>query len=240
MRNRTHADGAVRDGLRLRVVASMGAKAPLRQLFPRFETQTGCLVEASYASSHAIAQAVTCEGEFDLLIVTDSALAALSGRGVRPRAAAAFGTTLTSLAFRAEETPPALTCSEALAELVIRARAISLSDPARGGSSSRYFLDLADRLGLGTTVRQKALFTGPGEGAVPVQDGRADLGIAQASEVALTSGLSCIPLAVEDPKARSEYWLCFSASCDSAAEILAHFLLCAETREVRRANGLLC
>jgi ABC-type molybdate transport system substrate-binding protein len=231
---------ASNDQVRLRVVASMGAKAPLQQLFPIFERQSGHVIEARYASSHAIAEAVSCDGDFDILIVTEAGRAALDQRGVCARSSATFGTTLTSLAFPAHEPHPDLSRSGTLAELLSRARAISLSDPTRGGSSARYFLDLVDRLGLGALVRAKAIYTEPGEGAVPVHDGRADLGVAQASEVALTPGLVCLPLAAEDPRARSEYLLCLSGACHEQADGLGRFLLCAQTQEVRRANGLLC
>jgi molybdate transport system substrate-binding protein len=240
MPNSTVASGASGDRHRLRIVASMGVKAPLQVLLPEFETQAGFEIEARYASSYAIAGTISCQQDFDILIVTETARVALAQRGVRARQASAFGTTLTSLAFRTEDARPDLSCTASLGDLVSRARAISLSDPARGGSSSRYFLELSDRLGFGAVVRSKAIFTGPGEGAVPVHEGRADLGVAQASEVALTPGLACIPLAQEDPRARSEYLLCLSDSSHAAADLLSRFLLRAGTRELRRANGLLC
>jgi hypothetical protein len=228
------------EAARLRLVASMGAKAPLQSLLPAFEAQSGFFVDTHYASSQAIAESVGTDADFDVLIVTAAALEVLGRRGVDACATASFGTTLTSLALRPCDPHPGEPCAAALAAIVRHASVISLSDPTRGGSSSRYFLTLADGLGLGETVRRKAMFTGPGEGAVPVSEGRADLGIAQASEIALTPGLVCVPLAGTDPRARSEYLLCLSRRAHRHASGLGHYLLGSGTRDARRANGLTC
>jgi molybdate transport system substrate-binding protein len=123
---------------------------------------------------------------------------------------------------------------------VKRARAISYSDPALGGGSANFFARLIEDLGVGDALRAKAVLTMPGEAGYPVGDGRAEYGVAQASELALVSGIDCVPLFPDAPKSRSVYAVGVSEASPNvaAARAFVAFLTSYEAKSVLNSKWL--
>ncbi len=139
----------------------------------------------------AIVGRKTAAGEaFDVAIAGDKALEKLVEQGiVLAGSTAIFGVNGASLAYRRGAAKPDIATPDALKAVILNAKTISFSDPAGGGSSSNYFAGIIQQLGLTDEVQRKAILTEPGKGAFPVGEGKAEIGVAQTSEIAMAPGV---------------------------------------------------
>ena len=83
-------------------------------------------------------------------------------------------------------------------------------------------------------------FSDPAAGAFPVGEGKADIGIAQTSEVAMVPGVEGVAVFPDDPKSKSIYSAGVSAASKEteAARALLKFMQSPEALAIRKAKGL--
>jgi molybdate transport system substrate-binding protein len=124
--------------------------------------------------------------------------------------------------------------------VILKANKISLSDPADGGASSVYFVSVIRRIGLYDDFQRKAIRTKAGEGIFPVSDGTAEIGVAQASEIALAPGVEGVPIFPSDPKSKSSYVAGVSSKSKEidASRAFIKFMLSPAAVEIRKSKGL--
>jgi molybdate transport system substrate-binding protein len=139
------------------------------------------------------------------------------------------------LAYQAEAAPPDISTPEALRAVLLTASSISLSDPKHGGGSSKYFIDLLASLDIAAAVIPKLLLTAGGQGAVPVAEKKAEIGIAQTSEIAMLAGVAAAPFS----GSAVNYELAVSAHHPHpASAALAAFIAGPHGAKIRRKRGL--
>ena len=225
----------------INVVASSALKAAFNELVPVFEKASGHKLILPYDPS-AVGRSKLASGEaFDVAIVDRASFQELVSKGLRLAAPfSVLAVNSAQLAYTAGKPKPDVSSPEALKATVLAAKSMSYSDPALGGSSSNYFVGVAEKLGILEQVRAKAIVTKPGQGAFPVGEGRAEIGIAQASEVALVKGVAGIDIFPEDPRSRSVYAIGVSASAahPAGAQAFVAFLKSPEAVALMKSKGL--
>ena len=215
------------------------AKALLDALVPAFEKVSRRSVVVRYPGL-ALTNMITAGEPFDVVIAPAGALGALvKGDWVLPDSQAVLGSSIVCLAYRSGTPAPDISTPAALKAVVLNAKAISYSDPAAGGPSTLYFAGLIGQLGIAEDVQRKAILTKIGAGAVPVGDGRADVGIAQTTEIALVPGVTGVPLNPSDPRTKTTFSAGVAAKSANAdaARAFVRFLLTPDALAVAKASG---
>lgn len=225
----------------LKVISSGAYRSALEVIIPLFETASAHKIVAQYDSAAMVARKIE-EGEaFDLAITSSGALERLVKNGIVSEFGhAVVGGNTASLVYRRGSPRPAIATPDELKAALLGAKTISFSNPAGGGSSSNYFAGIIRELGIAEEVRRKAILTKSGQGAFPVGDGRAELGVAQTSEIAMVPNVEGVPIFPSDPKSKSRYAAGVSSKSmeAEAARAFIRFMLSPEASAIRRAKGL--
>jgi molybdate transport system substrate-binding protein len=225
----------------LKVMASGAYRAALDDIIPLFEKASGHKIVVHYDAAAMVARKIEAGEAFDVVITSVAALDGLAKRELAlPEPQAVVGINAASLAYRRGTAKPDISTSEALKALLLAAKTISFSDPAAGGSSSNYFASVIQRLGIAEEIQRKAILTKPGEGALPVGEGRAEIGVAQTSEIAMVPGVDGVAIFPSDPKSNSTYAAGVSRTSQNAAASSAFvsFMLSPDAVAIQRSKGL--
>ncbi len=221
------------------IVMSTGAyQAALDEIIHDFVQRSGLAARAVYAAATAIAARIAAGETFDVVITTAPSMAALGDSGfVRPSSRRKAGCNAVCLAYRRNAKPPRAATPDGLRDTLLAAESISLSDPVHGGGSSKYFLDMLAALGIEAAVSPKLVLTLGGQGARPVAEGAAELGVAQTSEIAAFPGLAAVPLL---PASRVDYEIAVAAraAAPQAAAALIESLSSPAGAAIRARCGL--
>jgi molybdate transport system substrate-binding protein len=223
----------------LKIIGVVPTKAALDEIVPAFEKASGHAAFIEYGGPDATSKLAAGE-PFDVVITTVANLDTLIKAGiVLPDSRATFGITTVSLAYRSGSPKPDTSTLDALKAVLLKAKTISLSDPAAGAPASTYFTGVIQPLGISEDVLRKAILTKIGQGAFPVGDGRADIGVAQTSEIALVPGLEGVPVSPSDPKGRFAWATGVSSkSMDiEGARAFVKFMLAPAATAIRKAKG---
>jgi molybdate transport system substrate-binding protein len=237
----TTSSGRAQSNAPVNVMALVAVKAALDGIVPLFQKTSGRKIAIQYDSGANIARRITSGEAFDVVVTGVAALNDFTKAGlVAADSQSMIGTTVASLAYRRGASRPDISTPDALKAVVLNAKSISFSDPALGGASSVYFAGIIEHLGISDDVQRKATLTKPGEGAFPVGNGQAEIGVAQASEIAMVPGVDGVPIFPSDPKSKSSYAAGISSKSTQAdaARAFVRFLLSPEATAIRKAKGL--
>lgn len=121
---------------------------------------------------------------FDVVVLTAPALATIAAEG---RVVEGTQTTLArvgiGVAVRAGAARPDIGTTQAFRTALLAARNVALIDPAAGGTSGIYLMQLFDRMGISAEMRAKAVLVPGGYAADRVADGTAEMALQQVSEL---------------------------------------------------------
>jgi molybdate transport system substrate-binding protein len=165
----------------LKLMASTGVYSVMQEVIPGFEAKTGAKVIASYDTSNIILKRVQSGESADLIILTRSAIdnlvrqGTVASNGVTDLAVSGVG-----MVVRSGEKHPNIKTSEDLKKTLLGAKSVAFTGT---GASGIYFLSVADKLGIGTQVREKAVTPEGGHIAKIVAAGDAQLGVQMKSEL---------------------------------------------------------
>lgn len=179
----------------------------LDALLPEFERTSGHTVERWDATAGKV-RVKLLEGTpenplADVAFVTSSVIADVetAGRIVVPSKVELARSAL-GVAIRKGAAKPDVADEAALKRLILSARAIALTDPAGGGNTGRYFMGIADRLGVGAELKAKTrLYRHGGHVSEGVAAGEADFGITVISEILPIPGAEvggALPVSVQN------------------------------------------
>lgn len=222
------------------IVASVAMRPALDGLKTDFEQALGQDPVVTYGTAPSTRQIIESGAAFDVVITTPANIEALVRSGfllAEPRAV--VGVAVASIAYREGTPPPNVGNDAAFAAFVRSISMLSLSDPAKGGASSTFFMSALRRLGLSNDA-PKLLFTAPGDGAVPVGAGTVAYGVALTSEIAAIAGVRGVPLLPDDPSGKTVLIAAISARTTRSemAHAFIDALLKPHGEVVRRAAGL--
>ena len=171
------------------VLAAGATESTVRDVVGQFEKQTGHRVSLSFGAVGLLRDRLQAGERADAVIVTPVIIEQLTAKGfVRPGSRVDLGRVGGGIAVRAGASPPAVGTPDALKRALLQAKEVWYADPAKA-TAGAYFLEVADRLGIGDEVRRKGHTAAGGREAMKqMAESKADaIGLTQVSEILAVS-----------------------------------------------------
>ena len=147
----------------LNVLAAGAVEAVVREMVGNFEKESGHTVKLTYAPVGALRDKIYAGEPSDLTIVTPVIIEQLMAKGlVRSSTRTDLGRVGGGIAVRKGAPRPAIGTPEELKRALLAAKEIYYADP-KIATAGAYFLQVADRLGIGEEVRKKGRTAGGGK-----------------------------------------------------------------------------
>jgi len=175
-----HAEG-------IRVLSSVGIKAVVDDLAPRFEKSTGHTVTTVFDLASVLKTKIDGGEPFDVAILTPALLDDLIAKGtIAASSRSVVARVGLGMMIKAGATKPDLRSVESFKRTVIGARSVTY---ATAGASGVAFLATLDRLGIAAPVRAKAKPAASGEEVnANILSGASDLAVLPVSEILPVKG----------------------------------------------------
>lgn len=228
--------------------AAAGVKAPAEEIIQVFELQTGHKVARLYDTAGEAEVRFVANSQNGVLITTEVRIKNASAPGGKLLGGTArqVGDTVAGVAiskkFKAEGTATGLVdigSAGNLKTVLLAAKRIAFSDPARGATVGVHFAHVIDKLGIKDAVIAKAVIAKDGiETMKLVASGEVDLGITQMSEILQADRallLGTFPVELE-LATRYSSWIASDSS--SAVKSLADAFQSGLGREALAKHGL--
>jgi molybdate transport system substrate-binding protein len=129
----------------------------------------------------------------DVLILSRPVLDSLQAQGkVVKDSIADVGTSYVAVGVRAGAPRPDISTPDRLKDALLATRSISYADPAKGGASGVHMAKVIDRLGITEEMKPKTILVPGAQAGELVARGEAEMGVAQASEIAAVPGTQVV------------------------------------------------
>ena len=224
-------------------VMSTGAVEPMvKMLAPVFERETGHKANLNFGTAGGLRARLEKGEQADLIILPAATIETMEKAGaIVPGSSIDLGRTVTGIAIKEGAPAPDVSTPEAFKQALIKARGVSFSDPAAGGSSGTYFAGLLKKMGIADEVNKKAVLGKRGyEVAQAVVDGRVEIGTTFISELLTVPGVRILGPLPGELYFANTYTAGISAASrqQDAAKALLRVLTDSKTRERWAAAGL--
>jgi molybdate transport system substrate-binding protein len=179
----------------LNILTGAGMSMPVKAMAADFAARTGIHVTVVSDTAGGVQKRMEQGEKFDLVIGTQAVMDALTKEGKVAAAHSNLARMVAGLGAKTGTPAPAMADGAAVKATLLAARNISYVDPAMGGITGVFFLQQADKLGIGAAVRAKALLEPNGSGvAEAVAGGQAQYGVTLISEMLPNKGVTVWPL----------------------------------------------
>ena len=180
----------------IKVMCAGAVQGPVTELTPAFMQATGHEVELDYNTVGALKERFVGGEKADVIVLSFAAIEALEKEG---RFVAGSRTDLgrasCGVAVRDGMMMPNIATVEGFKRMLKFAGSIAANDPAHGGSSGIYLVDLLKRMGLYDEVKPKLVLCKTGrECALALVRGEAEIGITFTSEFVPVAGTRVVGL----------------------------------------------
>lgn len=147
----------------LNILAAGATESIIRDMVGTFERESGHTVRLTYAPVGALRDKIYAGEPADLTIVTPVIIEQLQAKGlVRPNTTVPLGKVGGGIAVRKGAPHPTIGTPEELKQALLATMEIYYADP-KIATAGAYFLQVADRLGIGDEVRKKGRTAGGGK-----------------------------------------------------------------------------
>jgi molybdate transport system substrate-binding protein len=179
----------------LKILTGAGMSMPVRALAADFGQRTGTHVSVVSDTAGGVQKRMEAGEKFDLVIGTTAVLETLTKENKVSGQHADLARMVAGISAKAGTAKPALADSAQFKATLLQARNIAYVDPASGGITGVFFLQQADKMGVGQQVRAKAVLKPNGTGvADAVARGEAQYGVTLISEMLPNKGVTVWPL----------------------------------------------
>ena len=179
----------------LNILTGAGMSMPVKALARDFGIRTGTHVTVVSDTAGGVQKRMEQGEKFDLVIGTEAVMDTLTKEGKVAAAHEKLAQMVAGIGAKAGTPKPAIADGAAVKATLLAARNIAYVDPAMGGITGVFFLQQADRLGIGAAVRAKAVLMPNGSGvAEAVAGGRAQYGVTLISEMLPNKDVTVWPL----------------------------------------------
>jgi len=178
----------------IKVMSAGAVEAMVKVLGAEFERDSGHKLNLNFGTAGSLRDRVK-NGEIpDLLILPPAALDAIDKPGMfMPGTRIDVGRTVTGIVIRDGAPVPDISTPDAFKAALLKAKAISYTDPQAGGSSGTMFARLLEELGIAGEMAKKTVYGRRGyEVAQTVVDGRAEIGTTFISEILTVKGAKVV------------------------------------------------
>jgi len=169
----------------INVLAAGATEAVIRDTVGTFEKESGHTVRLTYAPAGAIGNSILAGEPADLVVTTPAVIDRLLPEGkVRPETRTDLGRVGGGIAVPLGAPRPAIGTPRELKEALLAAEEIYYADPTVA-TAGAYFLQVADRLGIGEEVKKKGRTAGGGKIAMELmaKSTATAIGLTQVSEI---------------------------------------------------------
>lgn len=211
------------DAKELKILTGAGMSMPVRALAADFGQRTGANVSVVSDTAGGVQKRMEAGEKFDLVIGTATVLETLTKEGKVAGAHADLAQMVAGISAKTGTAKPALSDRAQLKATLLQAQNIAYVDPASGGITGVFFLQQADKMGIGRQVRAKAVLRPNGTGvADAVARGQAQYGVTLISEMLPNKGVTVWPLP-DDTQMTTIYTAAVATNAENAMD--AHALL---------------
>ena len=224
----------------LKILTGAGMSMPVRALAADFGVATGTHVSVVSDTAGGVQKRVEAGETFDLVIGTTAVLDRLTQEGKVAAHHADLAQMVAGISARLGAAKPAIADSSQVKATLMAAKTIAYVDPASGGITGVFFLQQADKLGVGHEVRAKAVLKPNGTGvAEAVASGEAQYGVTLISEMLPNKGVTVWPLP-DDIQMTTIYTAAVATNAENAmdAEALLKDLRGPKGRQASLTAGL--
>ena len=178
----------------LKVLSAIGMRLVMEELGPKFEQATEHKLAISFGAGGVVVERVQSGETADVVLLPRPALERLTKDG---RLVADSETLLArsgiGVAVRKGAPKPDMSSPEALKRTLLAAKSITYSNPVLGGASGTHFAKVLDRLGIGSEMKAKTVFSKvPGEVGQLVANGEAEIAVHQIQELISVPGIEIV------------------------------------------------
>jgi molybdate transport system substrate-binding protein len=179
----------------LKILTGAGMSVPVRALAADFGSRTGAYVTVVSDTAGGVQKRVEAGEKFDLVIGTTAVLDTLTKENKVSASHTDLAQMVAGISARVGAAKPAIADGAEVKATLLAAKTIAYVDPASGGITGVFFLQQADKLGVGREVRAKAVLKPNGTGvAEAVAGGEAQYGVTLISEMLPNKGVTVWPL----------------------------------------------
>lgn len=226
----------------IKLLCAVALRPAMDQLVAGFEKASNHNVVVSYANMGSITERIRNNEMADVSITSPQQWERLRKEGkVMPDFRVQFARIGIAFFVKKGAAPPNLDTVQAVKRALLNARAIAVTDPARGSPSGVRALQLFERLGVASDLKERTrLVPGFPQFVQALAKGDADIGINHSSEIARTTELA---LAGPLPAEIQSYTLYVAgiptaAKQADAAKALVKFLATPAAAALFRATGV--
>jgi len=202
----------------LKVLTGAGMSLPVRTLADDFGRRTGSHVTVVSDTAGGVQKRMEAGETFDLVIGTTAVLDTLTQEKKVSASHTDLAQMVAGISARVGAAKPAIADGAEVKATLLAAKNIAYVDPASGGITGVFFLQQADRLGMGREVRAKAVLKPNGTGvAEAVASGEAQYGVTLISEMLPNKGVTVWPLP-DDIQMTTIYTAAIASNAENAMD----------------------
>jgi molybdate transport system substrate-binding protein len=222
------------------LIAPGGIRAPLEQLLPGFERQTGRTVKATFGSGRGTKQQVVRGDAFDVPVVQPPYPGVLASGNVVAASATPLATVAVAVAVRKGAPKPDISTPDAVKRMLLAAQSIAYPDPSRGAAAGISFEQTLRKLGIYDQMQPKIHRAQGGAGAMDLlAKGQVEIGLTFLSEMK-NPGIDVVgtlPRSISTPTALVGF-VSTHAKDPAAAKALLEYLSSPAAAPVYKSHGM--
>ena len=205
----------------LKILTGAGMSMPVKALAADFGARTGDNVTVVSDTAGGVQKRMEAGEAFDLVIGTQAVIDALTREGKVAGPHSDLARMVAGIGAKSGTPRPAIADGAQFKAALLAARNVSYVDPASGGITGVFFLQQADKLGMGGKVRAKAVLKPNGSGvAEAIASGEAQYGVTLISEMLPNKGVVVWPLP-DDIQMTTIYAAALSTNAENAMDARA-------------------
>ncbi|HGM5323932.1 hypothetical protein AAY84_04285 [Serratia marcescens] len=177
----------------LNVMSTVAFKPAFAKLAKQYLQDTGTTLHITYGTIASLKKQIDGGATADVILLSRPVLDALQEQGKVTRGSIVnIGSSYVAIGVRAGTSKPDISTTEKLKTALLSAKSISYADPAKGGASGVYFASVIRQLGIAEQLKNRTVLVPGAEAGEMVVQGRAEIAVAQASEIAAVPGTQVV------------------------------------------------
>ncbi|HGM5324764.1 TPA: molybdate ABC transporter substrate-binding protein [Serratia marcescens] len=175
------------------VMSTVAFKPALTRLAEQYQQDTGNTLHMTYGTIAGLKKQIDGGATADVIVLSRPVLDALQEQGKVARGSIVnTGSSYVAIGVRAGASQPDISTVEKLKSALLSAKSIAYADPAKGGASGVYFAGVLRQLGIAEQLKNRTVLVPGAEAGEMVVQGRAEIAVAQASEIAAVPGTQVV------------------------------------------------
>ena len=224
----------------LKVMSTVALTPALDELKSGFESG-GNQLTIVYSTIAELKKRIDGGETADVIMLSRPVLDDLARQGkVSESSVVNIGASYVAVGVRAGAPAPDISTAEKLKAVLLATSSISYADPAKGGASGVYFAKVIERLGITEQMKPKTKLVPNAQAGELVASGEAEMGVAQASEIAAVPGTQVVGPLPGEFNSRITFTIGIGSTCQNpaAAKALIDLMTSPAAAAVMKSKGM--